>query len=123
MCCRGVGDYTRCQTLMRQGFNKSSCSSTSNCSFDGVYQPVPISSSLKFIGMSALYTTFQTLAPNIPLSSNSNGNFDLSTINLTQIQNAIRTVCNQSWLNLSSPDTKYRPCKSSIFHIVLILYL
>lgn len=96
---------------MLQRFNKSSCSSSSNCSFDGVYEPLPISSSLKFIEISAFYSSFTTLAPSVPLSSDSNGNYQLSSTNLTQIHTAIQTICNQPWSNLSKPDTKFRPCK------------
>lgn len=103
---------------MLNRFNKSSCSSTSNCSFDDVYQPVPISPSLKFIAISAFYSTFATLAPSIPLVSNTDGNFNLSSINLTQINTTIQTICNQPWSNLSNPDTKYRPCRIDIFILI-----
>ncbi len=100
---------------MRERFNKLSCSSTSNCSFDGVYEPLPISSSLKFIGISAFYSTFTTLAPSVPVSPDSNGNYQFSSTNLTQIYNAIETICDQSWSNVSTTDTKYRPRRIYIF--------
>lgn len=96
---------------MEDRLNKSSCLSTSTCSFDNVYQPIPISSSLKFIAISAFYTTFTTLASNIPLTSDSNGNYDLSSTNLTQIYATIKNVCDQSWLNLTNPEVRYRPCR------------
>jgi hypothetical protein len=100
---------------MLERFNKSPCSSMSTCSFDDVYQPVPISSSLKFIAISAFYTTFTTLASSIPLSSDSNENYNLNSINLTQIKTTIERICNQPWSNLSNPDIKYRPCRIYIF--------
>jgi hypothetical protein len=96
---------------MLQRFNKSSCTSSNNYSFDGVYQPVPISSSLKFIGISALYSTFTTLAPSIPLASDTNGNYNFSSLNFTQLFATIQTICTQPWSNLSNPDLKFRPCK------------
>jgi len=100
---------------MYNRFNQSSCSSNSTCSFNGVYQPKPISPSLKFIGISAFYTTFTTLAPSVPVSSDSNGNYQFFSTNLTQIYTAIETICDQSWSNLSNPDPKYRPCRNYIF--------
>jgi hypothetical protein len=111
---RGTGNYARCRSLMRQRFDKSSCSS-SNCSFDGVYQPVPISSSLKFIAMSGFYSVFDTLAPNISLAADSNNNYNLSSTNLTQIYAAVEKICKQTWTNLINPEKTYRPCKIFFF--------
>ncbi len=122
ICYRGTGNSTQCQLLMRARFNKSSCSSA-NCSFDGVYQPFPLSSSLKFIAISAFYTTFNMLAPYIPLVSDSNGNFDLRSTNRTQIQLTIQNICDQPWSNLSNSDTSFRPCRISIFSCFFIFFL
>ncbi len=112
---RGTGNYTGCQVLIRQRLNKSACSSILNCTFDGVYQPNPISTSLKFVAFSAVYSAFVTLAPIIPLASDLNANYNLATTNLTQIQAAIETVCNQLWSNLTNPEPKYRPCEINIY--------
>ncbi|CAF4001287.1 unnamed protein product [Adineta steineri] len=118
----GSGNYTRCQTLMMQRFNKTSCSS-SNCGFDGVYQLVPISSSLRFVGFSAVYSAFNTLAPYIPLANDSIGNYNLASTNLTQIQAAIATICNQPWSSVSNPSS-FRPflCFNSMYHWTLFQY-
>jgi hypothetical protein len=98
---------------MLQRFNKSSCSS-STCSFDNVYQPIPILTSRKFLAISAFYSTFITLAPTLPISPDSNGNYNFDSIDLTQIYTAIQTICNQPWSNLTEPQTQYRPCKLDI---------
>lgn len=108
---QGTGNFNQCRTLMYQRFNKTLCTSTINCSFDGVYQPIPVASSLKFMAISAFYSTFATLAPYIPLAPDSQGNFQLSSTNLTQINAAIQTVCNQPWSNLTNPDLNFRPCR------------
>jgi Golgi nucleoside diphosphatase len=120
--CRGTGNYTQCQTLIRQRFNKTSCTSSS-CSFDGVYEPVPILSSLKFIGISAVYSTFNTLAPNVTVSPDSNNNYNLASTNLTLIYAALQNICNQPWTDLVNPETKYRPCKIQIFILYNILWV
>ena len=60
--------------------------------------------------MSAWYTTFNNLAPNVSLPKNSAGNYDFDTVNLTQIKRALAAICNQSWADVPDPD-KYRPCK------------
>jgi hypothetical protein len=98
---------------MEERFNKSSCSS-SNCSFDDVYQPVPIPPSIKFIAMSAFYSIFNNLAPNVSLLPNEDNNYELSSLNFTQINHAIEAICQQSWLDVNEPD-KYRPCMSKCF--------
>jgi hypothetical protein len=108
---------------MSQRLNKLLCSYSNSCSFDNVYQPLPISSSLKFIGISAFYSTFVTLAPSIPLVSDTGGNFDLSSMNFTQLFATIQTICSQPWSNLSNPDTKYRPCRIDMLIIILSFYL
>jgi hypothetical protein len=84
----------------------------SSCSFDDVYQPKPISPSLKFIAISAWFSVFNTLAPNVSLTPNSDGNYDFDTTNLTEIKFAIAAICNQSWDEVVNPD-RFRPCKKS----------
>ncbi|CAF1074376.1 unnamed protein product [Adineta ricciae] len=120
---RGTGNYSACQELMRARLNKTACSTNGNCSFDGVYQPIPISSSLKFVAFAAVFYAFDTLAPFVPISSDSYGNYDLSTTNLTQIKAAIATVCNQPWLNVTNA-TRFRPflCFQTMYHWTLFEY-
>ncbi|CAF4729649.1 unnamed protein product, partial [Rotaria socialis] len=99
----GTGDYAKCQMTVKQRFNKSSCS-TQNCSFNGVYQPVPISSSLKFIAVAGWYSVFKNLAPHFSLLPNKDNNYELTSLNLTQIKQAVKTICNQSWSDVHDPD-------------------
>jgi hypothetical protein len=58
--------------------------------------------------MSAWFSVFNTLAPNVSLAPNSKGNYDFATINLAQIKSAIAAICNQSWPDVIKPDV-YRP--------------
>ncbi|UJR31782.1 hypothetical protein I4U23_019260 [Adineta vaga] len=120
---RGTGNATACRALMGSRLNKTTCSSATNCSFDGVYQPTPISTSLKFVGFSAIYSAFNTLAPFIPLSNDTSGNYNLASLNLSQIRTAIETVCNQPWSNVTNPD-RYRPflCFQTMYHWTLFEY-
>lgn len=60
--------------------------------------------------MSAWYRTFTSLAPNISLAPNAQGNYDFKTVNFAEINRAIAAVCNQSWLAINSTD-EYRPRK------------
>mgnify|MGYP001068390730 FL=1 len=122
---RGTGNYAQCQTLIRQRFDTTQCSSLSNCTFDDVYQPKPISSSLRLIAMSAFYTTFTTLAPSIPVSPDSEGNYQLNSTNLMQIYATIQMICNQPWSNLTNPESTYRPflCFNSVYHWTLFDYI
>jgi hypothetical protein len=106
---RGTGDSEECAYAVQERFNKSVCTFTT-CSFDNVYQPKPIPPAMKFIAMSAWFSTFNNLAPNVSLAKNTDGNYDLDTVNLTQIKTAIAKICNQSWSDILQPD-QYRPCK------------
>lgn len=94
---------------MKRHFNKLSCSSVS-CSFDGVYQPVPVSSALKFIGIAAWYSVFRNIAPSIPLLPNEQNNYEFTRVNLSQIKDAIKIICDQPWVQVHKPD-KYRARK------------
>lgn len=100
---------------VRERLNSSVCTATS-CSFDNTYQPVPIPSTLKFIAISAWYSTFNNLAPNVSLAPNVNlapnadGNYDFNSVKLSQIKSAISAICEQPWDEIPKPD-KYRPCK------------
>ncbi|CAF4029346.1 unnamed protein product [Rotaria sordida] len=116
----GSGDSSLCSDLVRERLNQSICTLTT-CSFDNVYQPVPISPSTKFIAISAWYTTFNNLAPNISLSPNKDGNYDFNSVNFNQIQTAIAAICRQPWSDLLQPD-KYRPflCFNSMYHWTLL---
>ncbi|CAF1925772.1 unnamed protein product [Rotaria magnacalcarata] len=118
----GTGDYEKCQMTVKQRFNKSSCS-IQNCSFDGVYQPVPISSSLKFIAVAGWYSVFKHLAPHLPLLPNKDKNYELASLNLTRIKQAVKAICNQSWFDVHDPD-RYRPflCFNSMLHWTLFEY-
>ena len=58
--------------------------------------------------MSAWFSTFSNLAPNVSLTPNADGNYDFDTINFTHIHNAIAGVCNQPWGQIPNPD-KFRP--------------
>jgi hypothetical protein len=100
---RGLGNYAECAAAVRERFNKIICTST-NCSFDNVYQP-KISPSRKIIAISAWYSTFNNLAPNVTLKKNDAGNYDFDTTNLTQIKAAIAAVCNQPWEEVVTPDS------------------
>jgi len=106
---RGTGNYSECFAAVLERFTNTNCTSGS-CSFDNVYQPKPISPDLKFIAVSAWYSTFNNLAPNVSLPKNSDGNYDFNTVNFTQIRRAIALICEQSWSDVKNPD-KYRPCK------------
>jgi hypothetical protein len=90
----------------------TSCTSTS-CSFDNVYQPKPISPALKFIAISAWYSTFNNLAPNVSLLPNTDGNYDFNSVNFSQIYTAIAAICDQPWSDVIKPD-RFRPCKINI---------
>ncbi|CAF4622894.1 unnamed protein product [Rotaria socialis] len=118
----GTGDYAKCQMTVKQRFNKSICS-TQNCSFNGVYQPVPISSSLKFIAVAGWHSVFKNLAPHLSLLPNKDNNYELTSLNLTQIKQAVKTICNQSWSDVHDPD-RYRPflCFNSMLHWTLFEY-
>jgi hypothetical protein len=94
---------------MEQHFNKSSCSS-SHCSFDNVYQPIPISPSIKFVAMSGWHSTFKDLAPTVSLLPDEDKNYNFTSVNLTQIHSAIETICKESWSHVHKPDED-RPCK------------
>jgi hypothetical protein len=106
---RGTGNSVQCSSAVQERLNTSACTST-DCTFDNIYQPKPISPALKFIAISAWYSTFNNLAPNVSLPKNKDGNYDFDTVTLTQIKTAIAAICNQSWLDVPKPD-KYRPCK------------
>lgn len=113
---RGTGNYNECQRTIRDRLNKSSCSSLLNCSFGGVYQPIPIPTSLKIMAMSAYYSVFNTLSPFLPLSPDASSNYDLSSINFTRINTVLENICSQPWgnvTNVSSADLPFRPCKTN----------
>lgn len=95
---------------MQARLDRSKCD-YGTCSFDNVYQPKPIEPSLKFIAMSAWYSTFNNLAPNVSLAPNQDGNYDLNTTNLATIRSAIHAICNQSWSEIPNPD-RFRPRKT-----------
>ncbi|CAF0888067.1 unnamed protein product [Adineta steineri] len=118
----GTGNYSTCSSFVQERYNTSVCT-TPNCSFDNVYQPKPIASTLKFIAISAWYSTFRTLAPNVTLSPDGNGNYNLSSTNFTQIRAAIKAICEQSWSDVPQPDP-YRPllCFNSMHHWTLLEY-
>ncbi|CAF5162192.1 unnamed protein product, partial [Rotaria magnacalcarata] len=119
----GLGNSTRCSVLLQERLNESVCTSTT-CSFNNVYQPKPISASLKFIAISAWYTTFQNLAPNVSLSPDQDGNFNFSKVNFSQIKAAINAICNQPWSDQLPPKDQYRPflCFNSMYHWTLLEY-
>ena len=110
---RGTGQYNACRALILERLNKGGCSSPANCSVDSVYQPSVNGLSLKFLAISAFYSSFNTLAPLIPLSANADKNFDLATMNFSQLFTAIRNVCTQPWSAINTSDYLYRPCKFS----------
>ncbi|CAF3644356.1 unnamed protein product [Rotaria sp. Silwood1] len=116
----GSGDFSLCSDTVKEHLNKTGCTSTT-CSFDNVYQPVPIPTSTKFIAISAWYTTFSSLAPNISLSPNKDGNYDFNSVNFSQIKTAISSICNQPWSDIPEPN-KYRPflCFNSMYHWTLL---
>ncbi|CAF2709893.1 unnamed protein product [Rotaria sp. Silwood2] len=118
----GSGNFSVCSDTVRERLNKSACTSK-DCSFNNVYQPVPIPPSNKFIAISAWYTTFNNLAPNVSLSPNKDGNFDFNSVNFNQIKAAIAAICSQPWSDMSEPD-KYRPflCFNSMYHWTLLEY-
>ncbi|UJR14904.1 hypothetical protein I4U23_001888 [Adineta vaga] len=118
----GTGNYNECVVNIQQRFNTSECTFTT-CSFDNVYQPKPIESSLKFIAISAWYSTFNNLAQNVTLLPNKDGNYDFNTTNLTQIKTAMKGICQQPWSDVSKPD-KYRSllCFNSMYHWTLFEY-
>lgn len=105
----GTGKYYKCRKLMKQRFNKSICTSQT-CSFNDIYQPIPIPSSLKFVAIAAWYPVFKVLAPYLSLSPNKDNNYEFNNLTLSQIKYTIKTICNQPWPLVQSPD-KYRPCK------------
>ncbi|KAG2456095.1 ENTP8 diphosphohydrolase, partial [Polypterus senegalus] len=54
----GAGNVSKCQEVIRGIFNFQACSSKTDCTFDGVYQP-PISGS--FFAFSSFFNTFDIL--------------------------------------------------------------
>ena len=63
---------------------------------------------MNFIAMSAWYSVFKTLALNVTLTPDEDGNYNFDTVTLAQIKHAIGTICNQSWDEIIGPD-QYRP--------------
>jgi hypothetical protein len=114
MLCRGIGNYSECCRLIDKRLDQSSCSFGSSCSFNNVYQPALSQSTMKFISIAAFFSTFNNLAPTIPLSMNINSNYDLTSTNLSTLLTTVERVCNQPWWNLSNPDPVFRPCKSRV---------
>ena len=112
---RGSGSYAECASAIRECFNKTICTSSS-CSFDNIYQPKPISPSIRFVAISAWYSTFNSLAPNVSLAPNQDENYDLNFVNLSQIKTAIAAICNQQWSHVPNPD-RYRPCRIKYYSI------
>ncbi|CAF4389379.1 unnamed protein product, partial [Adineta steineri] len=120
----GTGNYSACSSFVQNRYDTSVCT-TPTCSFDNVYQPKPIASTLKFIAISAWYSTFRTLAPNVTVLPDENDNYDLSSTNFTQIRAAIKAICEQSWSDVND-TSPYRPCKTlklEFYQNILSLFL
>lgn len=63
---------------------------------------------MNFIAMSAWYSVFKTLAINVTLAPDADGNYNFDTVTLAQIKSAISAICNQSWDQVIKPD-QFRP--------------
>lgn len=138
----GSGNGSECRKQIEAQINKTSCAGIKDCSFDGVYQPKPIPSSIKFVGISngfptwtivrssfsfsfcwtGWFATFSTLAKNLTVSKDEDGNFHFPSIALKDIRDKISQICEQPWGNLPSPD-KYRSCSliENFFFLIEIL--
>ncbi|CAF1187298.1 unnamed protein product [Adineta ricciae] len=110
----GAGDYKSCRIAMEKRFSNLSCTSSS-CSFDNIYQPIPIPFSMKIIAISSWYETFSALAANISIEADEHDNYNFTSVNLTDIKHVIKEICKQSWSHVHKP-TKHRPflCFNSI---------
>ena len=54
------------------------------------------------------FATFDTLAPNVTISRNAQGNYDFNNVTLEQIRRAINGICDQLWSEVPSPN-QFRP--------------
>jgi len=109
-----------CRQHLRNLFNKTLCTQNSTCSFNNTYQPVPISSQIKFIAISAWYTTFDTLAPYLNVTKSTIYSFEKLT--LEKIFSTIFSICDAEWS--PSPTNPFRQylCFDSMYHWTLLEY-
>ncbi|CAF0809094.1 unnamed protein product [Didymodactylos carnosus] len=115
----GSGNFDLCQTIITSLLNKT-CNYTT-CSFDNVYQPIPLSPTLKLVGISAFYTTFDSLAPSIPLQPTSPGIYSFDTLNFTILSTVINKICSTDWIKANDSYRQYL-CLYSTYHWTLFQY-
>ncbi|CAF1088688.1 unnamed protein product [Didymodactylos carnosus] len=117
----GTGNYNLCYEKIRFLIDKTNCTQIPTCSFNNVYQPIPISSSNKLVGISSFYNTFNTLAGD-QLTSLSTGIYSLNSFNFTYINSIISKVCNTPWSGINVDGFRQYLCLHSTYHWLLLQY-
>ena len=64
--------------------------------------------------MSAFYSSFNTLAKSFPLAANSEGNYDLNSLNFSRVFSVLNDVCSQPWATVNATD-RFRPSEFRSF--------
>ncbi|XP_032240692.2 ectonucleoside triphosphate diphosphohydrolase 8 [Nematostella vectensis] len=110
---RGTGNVTECSSKVARMFNFSSCFGSTNCSFDGVFQPS--TEDTKFVAFSSYYYVAHSL--NLTSASPS-GN-----ISLAGLKRAADKFCSEPWAEVDTGNSPKQFLKTLCFDAQYIFTL